>query len=320
MALIDIPLYILTLFEFIMFILGMGECVISNTKENHGIFFGVIATPSSPHQQFMYDTWIKNVINYSPESKVAFITNKGKEIPGVLYVHPGQKYEHLKRLPGSRPIDRDIVIKRLVGAKYFLENTNLDWFWSVSDDCLIYPNNIPDIIDDLNSRYNTYTDSHIEGHCIEAWGHIYMQGGSGDIFSRKAAEKFVKIGMSFIRNMTNLDDIEFEKMRKILGVSVTQSASKFMYGHKFVNNVNEKFYENLDYCPSSIPPTKCYGDKLISGRHLTGYHTLSSGGVHFLPSMLEQFKIVQEQILLHPDISYYHDALYLHFCKKNLKD
>ena len=312
----DVFVYIIILFAYIIFIPSFGDCIIRILDENTGIFFGVISTPNSRHQKFMYNAWIRDLPLYSPESGVAFVTNVGKEIPGVLYLHPGEKFEYLKKLPGSLPIDRDIVIKRYVGAKYFLENTTYKWFWSLSDDALILPENIPHIIDDLNSRYNTYKDSHLEGHCIDAWCHVYMQGGSGYIFSRKAAEKFVEIAIPFIENMTWLDDIEFEKMRDYLGVSITQSASKFIYGHNFVNDINENFYNILDYCPDSIPRTKCYGDKLFSIKHLTEYHSLKHKKIHMLPTMKKHFKTVQKQGLLHPDISYYYSDLSLYFCKR----
>ena len=216
MALIDIPLYILTLFEFIMFILGMGECVISNTKENHGIFFGVIATPSSPHQQFMYDTWIKNLSVISPSSKVAFVSAPGKEIQDVLYLHPDPNKRALRNkvTPPGKPRDIDITLGRLTGAAYFLQSTKLEWYWSTSDDCLINPHKIQHILDDLNSRHNTYAETHIEGHCITDSCLTYMQGGSGYIFSRKAAKLFLKEGYSYLKTMKYIDDMDFSRMLK----------------------------------------------------------------------------------------------------------
>ena len=176
---IHISVFIVKLLEYIIIIASIGDCVISVSDESSGIFFGVISTPNSTHQKFVYDAWIRDLQIYSPESKAAFVTNEGKEIPGVLYLHPGEKYEYYKKLKGAQPIDSDIVIKRYIGTKYFIEKTTFDWFWSISDDVLIFPEKIPHVINDLNSRYNTYRDSHLEGHCIYAMKHYYMQGGSG---------------------------------------------------------------------------------------------------------------------------------------------
>lgn len=292
--------------------------MIHATEESNGIFFGVITTPNSQNQKFVYDAWIKNLRNYSSESRVAFITSKGKEIQDVLYLHPPEELEILKNSPGGQPRDKDIVIKRLLGAIHFVENTNLNWYWSLSDDCLLKLKNINYIVNYLNLRYNPLIDSHIEGHCIEANNHIYMQGGCGYILSRKAAEIFIKNGISLIKNITSFDDLEFGKMRDILGVSVQQSASKFIYGHKFTFNVNEDLYNTLEYCPSSIPYSKCYGRKLFDINNFTAFHTNNVGGQHFLPKNLKTLEIIQKQGLLHPDISYYYDSLYLHFCKKRV--
>ena len=117
-----------------------------------------------------------------------------------------------------------------------------------------------------------------------------------------------------------VDDAEFEKMRDTLNVSIPQSASKFMTGHRLADNITENFYETLNYCPSSINITKCYGNKLFSIRHFTGYHSSKIGSEHVLPLMKEQLKIIKKQESLHPDISYYYDNMSLYFCKNSVSD
>ena len=317
---VSISTFVMTLFNFILFFPSSKECTLSFTKDHNSIFFGVITTPNCSYQQFVYNAWIKKLPLFVPESGVAFIANEGIEIPGILYLHPGEKYEYLKKLPGSPPMQRDIVIKRLVGAKYFIENTAYDWFWSLSDDTFILPENIPHVLNDLNSRFNTYKDPHIEGHCIGTGHETYMQGGSGYLFSRKAAEIFIENAIPFLKRMTSFDDFDFQQIRKIMGVSPQQSASKFMSGHVFSNIVNDSLYENLDYCPKDINSTVCYGTKLFSIKHMTGYHSLKACSRCKPQALKEALDIIQIQRILHPDISYYHDKFYLHFCKKNIDD
>lgn len=300
---------------YIIFFTAIGGCAVSVANESKGIFFGIVTTRNSPLQNFIYDAWIRNLSLYSPESRVAFITKQKKRIPNVLYLQESEKYEYLKKLPGAHAKDRDIVIKRLIGAKYFIENTTLDWYWSISDDVLLIPDNILHVIKDLNSRFNTFTDSHLEGHCVYALDRVFLQGGAGYIFSRKAAELFIEKSIPFIINMTWYDDAEFAKMRDQIGVSIPQSASKFMVGHLFFEKMDENFYDTLDECPNPVPYTQCYGEKLFSIKHFTGYHSLKEGENHILPKLKKQLENIQKQRFIHPDISYYYDDFNIRFCK-----
>ena len=147
-----------------------------------------------------------------------------------------------------------------------------------------------------------------------------MQGSSGHIFSRKGAEIFIKNGIPYVEKMDGFDDYDFRKMRVTMGVSINQSASKFMSGHKFVNEIVENLYETLEYCPKNIVPTVCYGTQLFNPRHLTAYHSLKHCPKCYPEGLKEAMDIVQKQAVLHPDMSFYFDHHDVHFCKKNADD
>ena len=88
-------------------------------------------------------------------------------------------------------IHLDFVAKTWFCIKYILEKTNFDWFWRGTEDIFINWEKLDGYVRYLARTYNPRTDPIVLGHCIpklpdqkSAW----IQGGSGMLISRKAAE------------------------------------------------------------------------------------------------------------------------------------
>ena len=100
-----------------------------------------------------------------------------------------------------------------------------------------------------------------------------------------------------------------------MGVSVPQSASKFMLGHHFTRTITEDLYDSLKPCPEVVPHTRCYENRIFNISSFSAYHVNKRNGRPPLTSILEPFRTIQKIGYLHPDIKYYFDNINLKLCK-----
>ena len=238
----------------------------------NGMFFGVVTMPSDKRQNFSYNMWMKDLKKFSPNSESVFVCAEGKEIDGIKYLHPTKEQMDIVHLPKPSPRDRDISMKRLIAAKYFIENTTLKWFWSTSEDCAIDLSKLESLLEELDFLYDTENDLVFLGQCIFN-DYYYLHGGSGYIFSRKAAEQFAKIGEVFISNIEIWDDYAFHSLYEVYQLKADQTATSHLNGVGFdIPYIKDEKMENVEYCPRVIPYSYCYKRNLYPINDLIGYH------------------------------------------------
>lgn len=294
-----------------------GLVAVNKSKSNltKGMFFGVITMPGDKRQNFSYSLWMKDLKKYQPNSESAFVCAEGKEIEGVKYLHPTKEQMDIINLPKPKKRDRDISMKRLIAAKYFIENTSLEWFWSTSDDCAVDLSKLDGLLDELDFLYDTENDLVFQGHCIVIDNIVYLQGGSGYIFSRKAAEQFVKIGDLFISNIVKYDDMAFHSLFEFYQIEDYQIATSHLIGHKFeVPDIKDEKMSNIEDCPAVVPYSYCYKRNLYPVQDLVGYHRSDiEVGISVFKSMVNITK-------KYKNLYFYQKRSSLHFCKKKNGD
>ena len=282
-----------------------------NSNLTNGMFFGVVTMPSDKRQNFSYNLWMKDLKKYSPNSESVFVCAEGKEIEGVKYLHPTKEQMDIVHLPKPSPRDRDISMKRLIAAKYFIENTTLKWFWSTSEDCAIDLSKLESLLEELDFLYDTENDLVFQGHCIKTDQYYYLQGGSGYIFSRKAAEQFVKIGEIFISNIELWDDYAFHSLYEFYQLQGDQIATSHLVGHPFyIPYIEGETMMNIEYCPKVIPYTYCYKRNLYPIQDLIGYHRSD------IEVGEPSFKTMIEYGQKYKNLYFYYNGNYLSLCKK----
>ena len=158
----------------------------------NGMFFGVITMPSDQRQNFSYSLWMKDLKKYHPDSESVFVCGEGEEIQGVKYLHPTKEQMDIVNLPKKRKRDRDISMKRLIAAKYFIENTTLKWFWSTSDDCAIDLSKLNGLLEELDFLYDTERDLVFKGHCIDVDDYIVV-GACGISVSAAVCKNYLVV-------------------------------------------------------------------------------------------------------------------------------
>ena len=135
--------------------------------------------------------------------------------------------------PGSFP-DRNRALKRITALKYFLEQTNHEWFLSATDDIVIDVNSFEVMIKELDGMYNPHSDNVFQGHCLYNAMRHYLQGGSGYLFSRSAAKVFYEnYAYKWLYEIQAWDDVYSSRITDFLRIPIKNTASPYMFGVKF---------------------------------------------------------------------------------------
>lgn len=275
---------------------------------NTTIFFALISMAGDVRQDFSNAMWLREINKYSPHKGV-FLCKEGRKLPGVQYLQPSKEdYEIINMLP-SATADRDRAMKRLIGAKYFYEKTNYDWYWSATDDLYIDIPNLHRLMESLESKYNPRKDIVYKAHTIYNKGVYYPQGGTGYIFSRKAVGEFLKFGLDFVKNITKWDDYEFWRLRKIFNLSIKDVSTHYMYGQgfSFKNLTDPKQLDNLKECPMEFPLQGIY-DFAAPMCDMVAYHSIFQ--------FYDCYRNLRIAAMNNPRMHYYIGHMDVYFCNK----
>jgi hypothetical protein len=137
--------------------------------------------------------------------------------------------------------DSDLAAKFFFGLRFFLLNSNIAWFWRGTDDSIINFAKLPKFVRYLNHLYDPYTQPIILGNCIHSMRvnfsgfEGFLQGGSGWVISRRAAELIEPLGREWVPSVHTADDIMFNKLLQKLNISLFNATSEFFLGHDIRN-------------------------------------------------------------------------------------
>lgn len=214
------------------------------------IFFGFVSQEGSPRQTNIMRWWVSALMTH----EYAFIVNKtSKQNKFYKSLNIGKEYEDLYRNANLKyTCDTDRGTKRIVGLKYFLHNTTCDYYWSLTDDVAVDLHGLRVMIRYLEDNYNPNTDNVFMG---ESYGH-FLQGGTGFVMSRRAAEIVEKRSKEWLLGIRIADDVETDKFRKYLGMNERETYSPFVFGEEPYAFYSPDFYKsNLRWCPNTSFPT-----------------------------------------------------------------
>jgi hypothetical protein len=131
----------------------------------------------------------------------------------------------------NMPMQYDIAQKQLSFLRYFVDNSSANWFVRITDDVYMNRWNLPDFLRDLNARFDPRKDFYIGGCCLDYVGEPLLQGGSGSVFSRYAAELFVSEGLEWLRTVAYYDDWHMSRLLPKLGLSLFNASTGRFMGH-----------------------------------------------------------------------------------------
>ena len=275
---------------------------------NTTIFFGLVSMPSDIRQDFTNAMWLREINEYSPHEGV-FLCAEGRELPGVGYLHPSKEDYKIINVNKRFAQDRDRAIKRYIGAKYFYEKTNHDWYWTATDDLYIDIPKLHNLMKYLESNFDSRNDIVFKGHTIYNMGIYYLQGGVGYILSRKAVKKFLEFGIDFIKNINTYDDCATYDIRKMFNLTIEEMSTHYLYGQGF-SFKNLKKPEQLNHiygCPREFPLRGIY-DYAAPMNDLVAYHSIYQN--------YDCYRTLKIAEMKNPRLHYYFNHLKIIFCNK----
>lgn len=193
-----------------------------------------------------YDAWIKEFLKKSFCSKIRFF--------GHQKIETNNRYiqdNYIDSMKYKGDISRDLLSsKLLVSLQDFLNNSSADWFLRLCDDTFVNLRAFDKFYFDLNHNIDPLSERLIQGNCIyKASDNIYLQGGSGMIFSRFSALEFYS-NFSFFKilslNIHNDDTAIGAWLRH------RKYSSKIITNRYFIGHLFKGFHTFINLTKSSI--------------------------------------------------------------------
>ncbi|KAI5484804.1 hypothetical protein TVAGG3_0916090 [Trichomonas vaginalis G3] len=269
-------------------IISSDEIKFKYNLKNYGrIFFGIITVPNSTRRSLPWDIWMKKV-NDDGYHKAVFLSPVQKDYPDY-YLEPPPYYDKFLQINHSWLEDRDRGIKRVVGVKYFVENTNFDWYWSLTDDVTVDIEETQKYIAELENTTKPRNEIVLKGHCICAHKptRIYLQGGVGYLFGRYAAEYFNEKGDEWIDSMTKWDDGHLQTLLHWLKLSIKAISSHRFYGVDAEVLTNKKKFK---ICPENVEKTRCGYNALYPFKDVIAIHSNSKTNLTLVNNKMKELK------------------------------
>lgn len=182
--------------------------------------------------ELIYDVWIKEFLKKSFCSKIRFFGHEKIETKN-RYIQDN----YIDSMKYDGDVSRDLLSSKLLASlQDFLNNSRADWFLRLCDDTFVNLRAFDRFYFDLNHDTDPLSERLIQGNCIyKTSDNIYLQGGSGMVFSRFSALEFYS-NFSFFkilsRNIHN-DDTAIGAWLSHKKYSSKIITSRYFIGHLF---------------------------------------------------------------------------------------
>jgi hypothetical protein len=175
-------------------------------------------------RNFVFDYIIVNLTRSN--SSAEHLLYPPDEFRDLILANPNPRY---------RPLS-DLASKFIFALRFFLLHTHHRWFWRGTDDAIINFAKLPNFVEFLDRTYNPLTETVILGNCIGKDRESFLQGGSGWVLSRRAAERVEALRWAWVPRIDHADDVRFTRVLDRLNVSLANATSPFFLGHDLYFN------------------------------------------------------------------------------------
>lgn len=145
----------------------------------------------------------------------------------------------------------------------FLFRSDSLWMIRICEDTAVNIKTLPLFLEELNSQFDPMKDVVIQGACLGKQSTVYLQGGSGFVFSRKAAFDLYKDWSWFNEKCSQVksDDRVVGIYLQRVGISPYHSTNRWFLGHSFlgVNSIEEALLNRsqISHCIKPISNKGC---------------------------------------------------------------
>jgi hypothetical protein len=207
--------------------------------------------------------------------------------------------------------------------QYALVATDARWIYRGYDDILINFGLLVRLMRELDERYDPLTEVVIRGDCIVT-SQVYLQGGAGWVFSRRALEMIVpKANYSVWGFWEEFDDVRMGHLFQDLGIEVGLCASSAFLGTRLedvdVLAAQTGNWTGLPACPDPNVLEQFQCAKFVAPTSQLVFYHVGKGG-DGITEAFELRRLSAEHLwFAPPEISFWHDNGYqAHLCyRKN---
>lgn len=133
--------------------------------------------------------------------------------------------------------------KRLTSLLYFLEYSSAPFYLYLNDDSVVYPENLPYLVDLAKKHDEEQKSLFMLGNCMVGGGRAFLQGAAGYLMSRRTAEIVAKMGQDWLNDLpNNSEDWYFARLMDRMGLNMSNCASEFQLGQY----IDFNFYDVIE--------------------------------------------------------------------------
>lgn len=226
-------------------------------QNSNPIFIAILTgAPRVPLLQEQYNLWMKDFIATKYYCKIQLYSLGPAHFDNKFL---SDNYIDTPHYEGD--ISRDMLKSKMYKAMNdFLSSTNSPWFLRLCDDTFVNLKAFDQFYAELTKGVDPYKDRIIQGYCLSKYkDHIYIQGGSGIIFSRAAVCHFLSSFDFFVHNMSHIknDDTTLGIWLNKENYTSFDNTNRFFLGHRFwgfrdfTDLYNKSLQKHIHPCPNS---------------------------------------------------------------------
>jgi hypothetical protein len=125
----------------------------------------------------------------------------------------------------------DLGLRDVSACRHFVAHSDALWFVRLVDDTCVNVAKLQTMFDSLRQVGDPRATAIIKGHCIDY--RPFLNGGSGFLFSRRAAELFAAEALEWFRQMRMPEDCHFGVFLERIGLTPSEATSKSAVGHSW---------------------------------------------------------------------------------------
>jgi hypothetical protein len=233
----------------------------------------------------MMEAWGNSVRYYPAISDFYFLSIEDPAMSDLPSIDLPPSYSDLyPKLVYLKPheVSVQLVIKDAYAMEYCVTNTSADWCFRLMDDLYINEEGLDDFIEHLRTLPDPRTTAMVFGNCMDTKTvQFYLQGGSGYMFSRRAAELMVAQKNDWIVNVREWEDFHLTNFLTSLNLTSQDVDSPYFTGHFIRWAWWDRFKWNnteIDFpdCPDEIPEQRECSHRLFPYHKVVFVHALKA--------------------------------------------
>ena len=227
---------------------------------NSTIFIAVIANDQRRFDPIIFlNNCGYSFLNSSYYGGLAFITNRNYVDRGYTHIIFRDSNLSTGQLDGNFDTNYHISLmhRRVLATKYFLKNTKATYFALINDHTQVFVENIPKLLYSLERQQNinSETDPLFIGNCLNYYDTpSFLQGGAGNLLSRKAARDFLAIQSQWRMtvDIRFADDVLVTNALLLMHYSLETIDSPFFLGQYCSPEMKKIFESNTTISKSQL--------------------------------------------------------------------